>query len=253
MKNQFKLLFLGAFTLFATTQFSQAQLSTPGGLVNGTTGGNPINVGIRTDTPQEELHINGDLRINDVGGATSISTGEDDRLNIHLNTSAFNSSSWIEMWGAQNNGQLSLAGGQINFLFGSSTTGIGQTGMLLDNNGNVVIGDALNINTPTGYRLYVGEGILTERLRVAVVNSAQWADKVFESDYALRPLSEVEDFVQKNKHLPGVPSASEVVKDGIDVATMDATLLQQIEELWLHVIDLKKENDALKTRLSNVE
>jgi hypothetical protein len=47
-----------------------------------------------------------------------------------------------------------------------------------------------------------------------------------------------------------VPSAQDVAKDGIDVAQMDAALLRQIEELWLHVIDLQKENEALRKELN---
>jgi trimeric autotransporter adhesin len=60
------------------------------------------------------------------------------------------------------------------------------------------------------------------------------------------PLSDVEKFIVQNKHLPNVPSADEVVKDGIDMATMDAKLLEKIEELTLYVIKLNKEVEELK-------
>jgi len=56
----------------------------------------------------------------------------------------------------------------------------------------------------------------------------------------------VAQFIHKNKHLPNIPSATEVVNQGFDLAQMDAKLLQQIEELWLHLIELKRENEALK-------
>ena len=46
--------------------------------------------------------------------------------------------------------------------------------------------------------------------------------------------------------IPNVPSAAELANTGIDLAKMDATLLQQIEELWLHVIELKEENETLR-------
>jgi len=59
-------------------------------------------------------------------------------------------------------------------------------------------------------------------------------------------LKEVEAFIKKNNHLPDVPSEKEVMKNGIDVANMDAILLQKIEELTLYMIDLKKENEHLK-------
>jgi len=60
-------------------------------------------------------------------------------------------------------------------------------------------------------------------------------------------------FIEENQHLPNVPSADEVATEGIDVAKMDATLLRQIEELWLHLIELKEENKELQSRLQKLE
>lgn len=97
------------------------------------------------------------------------------------------------------------------------------------------------------YRLYVNGGILTDKVKVAVYCSAQWADYVFDKDYKLKPLNEVEDFVKANKHLPGVPSAEELVqKGGIDVNEMFAKQMEKIEELTLYVISLQKEIKQLK-------
>lgn len=98
------------------------------------------------------------------------------------------------------------------------------------------------------YWLWVKNGIMTERLKVAVKNTGDWKDYVFDKDYKLRTLDEVEDFIKIYKHLPEIPSAEEVVRDGIDVQTMDAKLLQKIEELTLYVIELKKEINQLKTK-----
>jgi hypothetical protein len=106
-----------------------------------------------------------------------------------------------------------------------------------------------NFNMPTGYGLYVTQGILTEKVKVAVYGTANWADYVFDKDYKLLSLGEVESYVKKNKHLPGVPSADEVVKDGIDMATMDAKLLEKIEELTLYMIEMKKENEKMKKEI----
>lgn len=121
----------------------------------------------------------------------------------------------------------------------------------------VVIGTntAPSLSTPSGYSLYVAKGILTEKLKVAVhTDPANWADFVFDSNYNLMPLKEVESYINANQHLPEVPSADQVFNDGIDVAAMDAKLLQKIEELTLYAIqqqkqieDLKKEIKSLKT------
>jgi len=115
-------------------------------------------------------------------------------------------------------------------------------------NGQVAIGD-LNMNLPSGYKLLVEEGILTEKVRVAVKNSSNWADYVFEEDYELMPLNDVSNFIDENGHLPGVPSAEAVAESGIDVATMDATLLSKIEELTLHIIRQEEEMTQMRETL----
>ncbi len=120
--------------------------------------------------------------------------------------------------------------------------------MVIDSEGNVVIGQGLT--TPVGYKLYVEDGILAERVKVAVKNSGDWADFVFEDDYELRNLTEVENYIKTNKTLPDVPSADEVVNNGIDLGSMDALLLQKIEELTLYVIQQQKEIESLKGKLN---
>ncbi len=117
--------------------------------------------------------------------------------------------------------------------------------LTINTNGQVIIGNS-SITTPGNYKLYVEGGILTERVKAAVKTSANWSDYVFAQDYRLMSLSDVETFVKTNKHLPGVPSADDVVKDGIDMAAMDATILSKVEELTLYVIELKKEIELLK-------
>jgi len=112
--------------------------------------------------------------------------------------------------------------------------------------------DKPSLTDPSVYGLYVTKGILTERVKVASINSSDWADYVFEEDYDLNSVEKVEAFVKENKHLPNVPSAKEVSENGVDMVEMDATLLRQIEELWLHVIDLKKENDTLKEEVKTL-
>jgi hypothetical protein len=85
------------------------------------------------------------------------------------------------------------------------------------------------------------------------VLTAAWPDFVFNSDYNLRPLSEVEAFINLNKHLPDVPSEATIMANGANLGEMNATLLQKVEELTLYMIQLQKDNDALKARVSNLE
>jgi hypothetical protein len=118
--------------------------------------------------------------------------------------------------------------------------------------GVVTIGDG-TLCTPTGYKLFVEQGILAEKVKVAVNCSLAWADYVFANDYNLKPLSEVEAFIKENKHLPNVPSAEELVKDGLDLGKMQATQMAKIEELTLYLIEMKKEIETLKNENKSLQ
>ena len=73
-------------------------------------------------------------------------------------------------------------------------------------------------------------------------------DYVFEPDYKLMPLAEVEAFTKANKHLPEVPSAAEIEKSGLDLAKMNLLLLKKVEELTLHTIELEKRLKAVEAK-----
>lgn len=69
------------------------------------------------------------------------------------------------------------------------------------------------------------DGSLTERVKVAVRSEADWEDRVFAPGYHLMPLPELKRFLERERHLPDVPSAAEMVSNGLDVAKSDAMLL----------------------------
>lgn len=99
------------------------------------------------------------------------------------------------------------------------------------------------------------EEIQTENIRTSdiTVDMNNAADYVFDPAYNLQDLSEVENYVKENKHLPGIPSAAEMAENGMSVAQMSNLLLEKIEELTLHMIELQKENNALKSRIESLE
>lgn len=120
-----------------------------------------------------------------------------------------------------------------------------ENGNLVNSNaGGVIIGSGMSA-TPAGYKLYVSDGILTERVKVALKSTADWRDNVLEDDYRLRTVEEVETFIKQHRHLPGVPTALDMVKNGNDLNQTDAVLLEKIEEMMLYIIELKKENTKL--------
>jgi hypothetical protein len=102
----------------------------------------------------------------------------------------------------------------------------------------------------SNYKLAV-EG--TIGARELVVTTDAFADYVFADNYKMNSLAEVDSYIKENKHLPGIPSSEEAIKNGINVAQMQVKLLEKVEELTLHMIDMKKENDQLKTRILELE
>jgi hypothetical protein len=117
--------------------------------------------------------------------------------------------------------------------------------VIQDNAGGVGIGTA---NT-AGYKLAVNGKVRAKEIRV----ETGWADYVFAPEYKLRPLEEVESFIKSNRHLPEIQPASEIQANGLDVAATTTKMMAKIEELTLYLIEMKKENDALKQRVNTLE
>jgi len=110
-------------------------------------------------------------------------------------------------------------------------------------------------NTTTNSDVFVvyGNGVLSTKKifaeKIEVLLScvgSYWYDHVFESNYNLRPLSELEQFIKQNHHLPEIPTAQEIQENGIDLGDMQGKLLLKIEELTLYVIELEKQIKELQ-------
>lgn len=100
------------------------------------------------------------------------------------------------------------------------------------------------------YKLFVTQGILAADYGIAPVGS--WSDYVFNKDYTLRKLRDVERFIKKNKHLPDVPSAADVAENGYSQHDMNKVLLKKVEELTLYAIEQNKKIAELEARLDNL-
>jgi hypothetical protein len=123
-----------------------------------------------------------------------------------------------------------------NYTFNSN----GTTRMTILSNGNVLIGKTSQINS--SYILDVNGNV---RANQVVVNTTG-GDFVFDKNYNLRSLSEVEQYIKENNHLPEIQSAKEMQTNGVDINELQTKLLQKVEELTLYTIELKKEIDQLK-------
>lgn len=138
---------------------------------------------------------------------------------------------------------------------------------------NLIVNGCIGIGTTpvNGYKLYVnGKIYCKDEMKVAEVKTdkinateikvsdltvdiSNVADYVFNEDYELKDLDEVEKYVKENRHLPGVPSGREMEREGISVSHMTNLLLEKVEELTLYMIELKKENKSLKAQIENLQ
>ena len=107
--------------------------------------------------------------------------------------------------------------------------------------GNVGIGSAPSAT----YKLGVNGNIGCKEI---IVTNSGWADYVFEPDYELRSLGELESYILENKRLPEMPSAAEVAENGVNIGEVNTLLLKKIEELTLYTIDLEKRLSELENK-----
>lgn len=193
-------------------------------------------VGIGTNNPEVKLHLNTNSSL--------------DGLKLHHNNSrfaTFYSPSMIlgamnPLTKADDAGIIygNSSGDHLQFGFVIAPWRNNESGLRMDHLGNVGIATA----DTRGYRLAVNGGALFTQVKV--MEYGAWPDYVFSAGYSLRPLAEVERFIKENGHLPEVPSATEVAKNGLDVGTAHAILLKKVEELTLYVIELQKQVEMLK-------
>lgn len=170
--------------------------------------------------------------------------------------------------GAQAGGNLSsgsnniLIGKSVNTSTSSASNELNIGNWIYGNNGKISIGGRATITCSdcSEYSLFVKNGIRTEKVKVDIASQNAWADYVFKKNYSLKSLEELEKHINENGHLPNIPSAEEVAKNGINVAEMDAKLLEKIEELTLYSIEqnkqikkLQEENSELKRQSERIE
>lgn len=112
-------------------------------------------------------------------------------------------------------------------------------------NGSVGIGTTNFTDGTDTYKLAVNGDVRAKRVKVYT----SWADYVFEKDYNLPTLAEVEQHIKEKGHLKDIPSAKEVEANGIELGEMNKLLLQKVEELTLYVLELNKELEQVKGQI----
>jgi len=176
---------------------------------------------------------------------------------IGFNAQRNSQGQWLFKGDGGNNGGVAViadVSGNIRFVSVASNGGsdksidetsmVNNTKLFINNNGNIGIG-----TTTPREKLTVKCKILSEEIIVVLdANTSSYPDYVFSDDYNLTSLHEIELFIKKYKHLPDVPTVEEVKTEGMKLAEMNIILLKKIEELYLYVIELKKEINDLKSK-----
>lgn len=149
---------------------------------------------------------------------------------------------WVmDSWSQQGSTLWASAYGGMKFM----TQGVPR--ITITGTGNVGIGT----DDTKGYKFAVnGDAIFT---RIKVKNNASWPDYVFEESYKLPPLADIAAYVKTYKHLPEIPAAAEVEKDGLDVGEMNKQLLKKVEELTLYLIQQQQANENTEKRVKTLE
>ncbi|WP_143884701.1 hypothetical protein [Chryseobacterium binzhouense] len=121
-----------------------------------------------------------------------------------------------------------------------------------NNDGFTIIGSNIipSCSDCNQYKLFVKDGIRTEKVKVDIAANNGWADYVFKKEYKLMPLKELDKFISTNGHLPEVPTTDEAIKNGVELKEMNILLLKKIEELTLYTIEQQKRIEALEKKLS---
>jgi hypothetical protein len=125
--------------------------------------------------------------------------------------------------------------------------------MTVGESGNVGIGTTTltNSDMASGYKLSVNGKIAS--IEVRVQPTADWPDYVFDHEYPLMPLDELEKSIESNHHLPGIPSAQEVKDGGIMLGEMQTLSIEKIEELTLYLLQMNKEMKELKQQVNHLQ
>jgi len=222
-------------------------------------------VGIGTITPLYPLHVVGQIQAevsNDVAFSTKSNLGvviqqgnigndvvyADKYLSIFAHNLQFNGTNWIRRNQYGNCWSTVMNQNYYDVIYAPSNSGgpansvvTPTTYMRVSLDGRVGIG-TVNL-ADANYKLFVETGIRTRRI---TVDLATWPDYVFKPDYFLPSLPSVAAYIKANHHLPGMPSADSVAKNGVDLGNNQAQLLEKVEQLTLYAIDLEKQVEDLQ-------
>ncbi len=198
------------------------------------------NMGVGTTTLAAKLTVNGGALFTTTPGSSNSAAYI--RGNSSFSTATTPDYTW---WYNDQTGIFKPGSNIIGF------TIAGTEAMRINASGNVAIGTTFT-NNPNNYKLAVNGTIGAKAVKVEIT-STTWADYVFEKNYKIMSLKDVETYITTNKHLPEIPSANEIEKSGLDLGELMKLQMKKIEELTLYMIEMKKENEELKKSIKQLQ
>ena len=207
--------------------------------------------GVGTTVPTYRLHVvgdgymNGDMAVTGSGwvglGYQKLSIGAANGANLSYGTAyvGFNarrtSSGWNRLGdGNHNGGAVLWATVNGDILFANIPS---------DGGGVATVMSDQELKAKVNLKLCADGLLMAKEVKVTLT---EWPDYVFGVDYHLMPLDETESYIKENGHLPGVPTAAVVEEEGLSLGEINKVLLQKVEELTMHVIELQKQIIELK-------
>tara|TARA_B110000114_G_C15010306_1_gene364485 strand:- start:167 stop:1048 length:882 start_codon:yes stop_codon:yes gene_type:complete len=203
-------------------------------------------IGIGVTTPDKNLTIQSEIKI--IKSGNSRTQGDKAQLIFGEKNNDYYSGSIVVENTNSNPGYVNPKMSFILQDYNSHTPDKLKERMVIFPNGNIGIGTT----NPNGWKLAVNGNIRAKEIKV----ETGWSDFVFENDYKLPTLQEVENHIKEKGHLKDIPSAKEVEKNGIFLGEMDSKLLQKIEELTLYTIAQEKkikELESLNTKFIELQ
>jgi len=210
------------------------------------TGCPETNVGIATSNPQHKLHVNSG-NIFGQKMLTGNSLGTTDAL---YNGFAINNTQDLMQLGVKVGALTQTVKFRIQNKGSIQTSNSGSAPSLMMNNGT---GHAAVIYANNGIKILQLEDNGMLRAREIKVDQNTWADYVFDKNYKLSSLKSVAKYINKNHHLPGVPTAKEIEADGLNLGDMQKIQMEKIEELYLHLIEMDEKMSVMETRMNELE
>ncbi|MCJ8208814.1 hypothetical protein MUY27_03785 [Mucilaginibacter sp. RS28] len=221
----------------------------PAGGITGTYSNHPFSI-ITNKVSRVTINVLGKVGIGTFNPAAKLEVFDPVEANIMIHSSGGDGTNTeLDLVGGSPDASWAIgtnktaAGGAGDNLFFYKNAGLTGPKMVIRNDGNVGIG-----TTSPDQKLTVNGTIHASQVKVDT--SIPVPDYVFKSGYRLKSLQDVKEYIDKNQHLPEIPSASQQEKEGVDLGKMNQLLLKKVEELTIYLIQQDKKIKMLQRKVN---